>query len=222
MNRCAVLVGLMILTLLCVAPAGARDWYVSAARGKGKKGTQEKPAKDLGNIISRLEDGDRVFIAEGVYLGRGKNGHDKVIVPIEVYGGWSDDFKTRDPWGAHKTILSGVNKSKNWDGGYRLSIDLSKWRKREEHKIVVDGIIVDNAARNRYGGEAQGKIIRTANPKTGDNPSPESGGIGVTAGKLGDIVVRNCVVINTAPTGGAFSIWGNQDSEVTIENFLAV
>ncbi|MEM7384628.1 MAG: hypothetical protein AAF514_06750 [Verrucomicrobiota bacterium] len=54
----------------------ARDYYVSAAKGKGKKATKEKPAKDMGNIISRLVPGDRVHIAGGTYLGRGANGSD--------------------------------------------------------------------------------------------------------------------------------------------------
>ncbi|MBU1699747.1 MAG: right-handed parallel beta-helix repeat-containing protein [Candidatus Eisenbacteria bacterium] len=202
--------------------ADARDWYVSAATGKGKAGTIEKPAKDLGNIISLLADGDRIFIAEGTYPGRGENGHDGITVPVEIYGGWDANFKQRDPWGAHRTILSGSNKSANWDGGYRLSIDLSKWRKNAEHRIVVDGIIVDNGDRNRYATEAQNKIIRSANPKNGEMPTPESGGISVAPWKLGDAVIRNCIVMNTAPTDGAFSIWGHQSSEMVIENNLAI
>ncbi|MEM7167321.1 MAG: hypothetical protein AAF581_17805, partial [Planctomycetota bacterium] len=215
--------GLVVLLLLLAAsPAFAtRDWYVCVANGKGKKGTKEKPAKDLGNIASKLQDGDRVFIAEGIYLGRGKSGQTQITVPVEISAGWDPTFTKRDPWGAHKTILSGLNTSKNWEGGYRLSIDLSKWRKHGAHRVVVDGVIVDNAARNRYKDKTESMIVRMANPKTGQFPTPESGGISVAVWKLGNIEVRNCVVLNTAPTGGAFSIWGHQKSQCIVENNLA-
>jgi len=197
---------LLVTVCVCawVASEGlARDWHVSIARGRGKTGSVEKPAKDLGNIISRLEDGDRVFIAEGVYLGRGENGHDGIDKPVEIYGGFADDFSKRDPWGAHKTILAGTNNTENWVQGYRLSIDLSKRRDiRGQHKVVVDGLIVDNGPRNRYADETESKIIRMANPKTGQNPTPGFGGISVAVTKQGDIEIRNCVVLNTASTGG--------------------
>ena len=41
-------------------PASATDFYVSAARGKGKKATKQKPARDMGNIIQKLNPGDTV------------------------------------------------------------------------------------------------------------------------------------------------------------------
>lgn len=217
---------LLVAVCVCAGVASealARDWYVSAARGRGKAGSIEKPAKDLGNIISRLEDGDRVFIAEGVYPGRGKNGHDGIDKPVEIYGGFADDFSKRDPWGTHKTILAGTNNTENWVQGYRLSVDLSKRRDiRGKHKVVVDGLIVDNGPRNRYAGETESKIIRMANPKTGQNPTPGFGGISVAVTKQGDIEIRNCVVVNTASTGGgAIAAWGSEKSSVTIVNNIA-
>ena len=223
MTRFAYWLPYVIIALLAFNPADARDWYVSAERGKGKKGTTEKPAKDLGNIISKLEDGDRVFIAEGTYTGRGDNGHDKIDKPVEIYGGWNQDFTQRDPWGEHKTILTGTNATENWVQGGRLSIDLSKRRDiKGPHKVVVDGVIVDHGPRNRYNDETETKIIRMANPKTGQNPTPGFGGISVAVTKLGDIEIRNCVVINTAPTGGgAIAAWGSEKSNVVVENNLA-
>jgi len=86
----------------------------------------------------------------------------------------------------------------------------------------VDGIIVDNGERNHYATENQSRIVRSASSGTGAMPTPESGGISIAPWKLGDIVVRNCIVINTAPTDGAFSIWGHQGSNVIIENNLAM
>lgn len=216
------------VALACVCTWSAsealgRDWFVSINRGSGRTGTIEKPAKDLGNIVSRLEDGDRVFIAEGTYLGRGENGCDQVDKAVQIYGGFSDDFTKRDPWGAHKTILTGSNTTENWVQGPRLSIDLAKRRDlRQKHLVVVDGLIVDHGARNRYADEKEAKIIRLANPKTGQNPTPGFGGLSVGVTKLGNIIVRNCIVMNTAPTGnGAIAIWGSERSEVLVENNIA-
>lgn len=231
-TRSRLLLGLLVSSC-AVSLAQARDWYVSAQRGKGKKGTLVKPSKDLGNILKKLKPGDRVLIAEGTYLGRGESGHDAVKVPVEIYGGFSDDFTKRDPWGAHRTILSGVNSSDNWKAGYRLSIKLDKWKDSKTwpgksrydeppHRIVVDGLIVDNAARNRYKTEKRHAIVRTANPKKKQMPTPESGGISVAPWKGGDAVVRNCVILNTAPTQGALALWGNKNSRMLAENNLVV
>ncbi len=220
MRRFLLAAAVFALPFVFADEALARDWYVSVATGKGKKGTIEKPAKDLGNIVTKIEAGDRVHIAEGVYLGRGESGTTQIVVPVEIYGGYSQDFKARDPWGAHKTILSGSNTSENFNTGIRLSVDCSKWRQNAAHKIVVDGIIVDNGDRNRYVEDKDLKIIRKG--ASGKMPSPESGGISVAAWKLGDIVVRNCVVVNTAPTGGAIAVWGHQKSKCTVENNLSI
>jgi hypothetical protein len=51
-------------------------------------------------------------------------------VPVSIIGGWNADFSARDPWGASKTVFSGDVMTKNWDGGARLMIDLSKYRER--------------------------------------------------------------------------------------------
>ena len=68
----------------------------------------------------------RALIAGGTYLGRGENGTNTIEVPVSIIGGYSDDFAKRDPWGAHKTIFSGNNKTKNYSYRPALFIDLNK------------------------------------------------------------------------------------------------
>lgn len=209
----------------------ARDWYISIANGKGKSGTKEKPSKELANIISKLEPGDKIHIAEGVYLGKGDNGTHVINVPVEIYGGYSNDFSTRDPWGKHKTIFSGDNKTKNYQMTPALIIDLMKVKERDGYpgKVVVDGLILDHGARNHYKSDKNHKIIRLANPKTGANPTPESGALVISASKNGmfdkttwDIKVENNIVMNSAPTMGAMSISGYKKSKVEIRNNLII
>ncbi len=209
---------LALLSAVQSAEAG-RDWYVRASDGRGRDGTIEKPARDLGHIISDLQAGDRIFIAGGTYEGRGGSGADEITVPVEIYGGWDPEFKRRDPWGEHATVFTGDNSSRNWTSENRLKIDVSRFGKLEPTRVVVDGIIFDNAARNRYSADGA-KIERKASAN--ENPTPESGGLRISAWRESEIIVRNCIVLNTAPTQGAFSMWGHEGAKFIIENNCAV
>jgi hypothetical protein len=202
--------------------------YVNIATGRGKKATFEKPAKDLGNIISRLEAGDVVCIAEGVYTGRGDNGADSIEIPVTILGGFNQDFTLRDPWGAHRTIFTGVHNSDNFDTGYRLSIDTSKFAtalmevrdEPTEHTVMVDGIVIDNGPRNYYRDDTESGIVRLGTPS--DTPTPESGGLVISTGVNSTVIVQNVVVTNTAPTQGAFAFFPGRAADVTIRNNVAV
>lgn len=118
--------------MLTSSVALAEEYFVSIARGKGKDATKEQPAKDLGNIVAKLKDGDTVNIAEGVYLGRDESGSDLVPVAVKIVGGWADDFSKRDPWGAHKTILTGAG-AMSGSTQYRLMVDSVEVR-RDSHR----------------------------------------------------------------------------------------
>lgn len=219
------LVTVLASCALGVGEAQARDWYVSAARGKGKKGTVEKPSKDLGNIAKKLEPGDVVHIAEGTYRGRGKVGSVTLQVPVQIIGGYSDDFKKRDPWGAHRTILSGVNKSRNYTPDPTLFIDLAKYT-GANHPILVDGLIVDMGGRNHYATDEEAKLLPKASPAKGTNPSPSLGALVVRAGKSEkfdrgprwQIAVKNNIVINAYTNQGALSVSGFKGSKISIHN----
>jgi hypothetical protein len=213
----------------------ATDWYVSAARGKGKKGTMDKPAVDLSNIINKLEAGDTVHIAEGTYTGKGDCGYYEILVPVSIIGGYSDDFSKRDPWGAHKTIFAGTVNTPNYKPKARLEIDLMKYANTNPDgavtPILIDGIIVNHGFQNRYKTEKKQMIERLASPKKKENPTPDQGAIRVSvskcpmrapAGSHWDITVRNCVVVNSAPTQGVINVAGYKGSKVVIENNLTV
>ena len=212
--------GILILIFLCTFNGQAqtsanfanegRDWYISKNTGSGQLGTKERPAKDLGNIIHKLQPNDRIHIAEGIYMSKGKRGADEINVPVQIYGGYNTDFSFRDPWDAHKTIFTGVNEYLKLTDP-RLYIRTDQQRESNGQKstggaIVVDGIIVDNGPRNRYHKNENLAIRRKASPKSQQNPSPESGGIVIVASHYTKVMVRNCVVMNTAPTEGAISV----------------
>lgn len=208
--------------------AEARDWYVSRDRGKGKNGTREKPAKDLGNIASKLAAGDVIHIAAGTYVGKGNSGSTTIKVPVRIIGGYDQAFARRDPWGAHRTVLTGKNPSKNYTARPTLEIDLMRYNGKEMPEILVDGVIVDNQGRNRYKTDKKLVVLRRAKP--GEfNPSPSMGAIVINVSKSGNydkgahwkITVKNCVVMNSHGTsGGAITVGGYKNSRVLLENNL--
>ena len=218
----------LVFSLLLPQSLSAQDWYISAANGKGKKATKEKPAKDIGNIATKLVGGDVVHIAGGTYLGRGKNGSTTILVPVTIIGGYDETFTTRDPWGAHKTIFSGDNLTSNYAATPSLFIDLMKYS-GPASDIRVDGIIIDQSARNRYNDE-KSKLIPMADPKTGKNPSPSMGGLVIRVSKSQkfdnwprwNIVVQNNIVMNVYGNGGALSVSGYKGSKILIDNNLVI
>ena len=202
--------------------------YVNVETGSGRNATLERPANDLGNIVSRLEPGDVVCIAEGIYTGRGDSGSDNIEIPVVILGGFNQDFTVRSPWRDHLTIFTGLHNSDNFVTTYRLSIDTSKFAtplmevrgEPTEHTVMVDGLIIDNGPRNYYRDETESAIVRMGTPS--DTPTPESGGLVISTGINSTVVVQNVIVVNTAPTQGAFTFFPGRAADVTIRNNVAV
>jgi len=203
-----------------------REWFVSKTTGSGQLGTKERPAKDLGNIIHKLLPNDIIYIAEGTYLSKGKRGADEINVPVKIYGGYDTTFTTRDPWDAHKTIFTGLNEyMKLTDPRLYIRTDQqreSNGQLSQGSVIIVDGIIINNGPRNRYHLDKNLAIRRQASPKSGQNPSPETGGIVIVGSKYTNISVQNCVVMNTAPTEGAISIRVFKGGKGIIQNNFCI
>ncbi|MFN2323484.1 MAG: hypothetical protein ABR510_11065 [Trueperaceae bacterium] len=216
-------------TLVAGTPALAQACtkYVSE-EGSGRVATLERPARDLGNIAGDLEPGDVVCITGGVFNGRADSGADRIEVPVEIYGGFAPDFSARDPWGAHVTVLTGVHNADNFTTDTRLTIDTSGFATRlmvargeeTEHRVVVDGLVIDHGDRNYYAGDDELRIIRQGTPA--HTPTPESGGLNIRTGVTSTIVVRHVIVMNTAPTQGAFAFFPGAAADVTVEHSLAV
>ncbi len=203
-----------------------RKWYVSSANGSGQKGTKEKPARDLGNIIHHLKPNDVIYIAGGSYVSKGGQGSDEINVPVQIYGGYDETFTKRDPWGLTKTIFTGTNEYMKLTAP-RLYIRTDQQRESNGQlstgsEIIVDGLLFDNGPRNRYHEDKGLAIRRQASPNSGHNPSPESGGVVIVASKYTHVTVKNCVIMNTAPTEGALSIRIFHGAKGIVQNNLCI
>ncbi|MCP4377299.1 MAG: hypothetical protein GY794_14125, partial [bacterium] len=60
LSKRQIAVTVATLLLLATSNVFARDFYISIERGKGKTERKKKPAKDMGNIISKLAPGDTI------------------------------------------------------------------------------------------------------------------------------------------------------------------
>lgn len=224
-HRTAILLTLTMLASAATAQECTR--YVSEA-GSGRNATIERPARDLGTIAADLQAGDIVCITGGVFTGRADSGADVITVPVQIWGGFSPDFSSRDPWGAYRTVFTGVHNSQNFSTDVRLRIDTSAFATRlmeargepTAHTVLVDGIIFDSGDRNYYSDESQAQIVRMGTPA--HTPTPESGGLHITTGVNSTVIVRNSIVLNTAPTQGAIALFPGSRAQVTVDNNVAV
>ncbi len=223
--RTAILLTLGLLASAATAQECSK--YVSEAGG-GRNATIERPARDLGTIAADLQAGDIVCITGGTYTGRADSGADVITVPVQIWGGFSPDFSSRDPWGAHQTVFTGVHNSQNFSTDVRLRIDTSDFATKlmeargepTAHTVLVDGIIFDSGDRNYYSDESEAQIVRMGTPA--HTPTPESGGLQITTGVNSTVVVRNNIVLNTAPTQGAIALFPGARAQVTVDNNVAV
>ena len=204
------------------AVSEGKNYYVRPD-GKGKDATKEMPAKDIAAIAMQLKAGDVVHLAAGVYTSKADQSSDVFTVPISIIGGYSPDFSSRDPWGQHKTVFSGSNDISKGLTTERIGILTDKDYKDWTGTVLIDGIIVDNGARNYYqNAQTEMLILRKASPEKGMNPTPNTPGIKVRTGSGTKVVVKNCVITNTAPTQGALDVQVGKGGAALIENNLIV
>ncbi len=207
----------LFLTIQTTQAQQGKDYYISPT-GKGRLATKEKPAKDLAALIMKLKNGDVVHIAGGTYKSKSGRGSDVIRVSVSIIGGYSPDFLSRDPWGIHKTIFTGTNDYNTGLTTARLRINGNA-----NAPVLIDGIIIDNGPRNRYKTDKHQLILRKASASKGENPSPETPGIKILMKGVGtSITVKNCIIMNTAPTQGALDVQLGKDGNAVISNNLIV
>jgi len=201
--------------------SGVTNYYIRPD-GKGKEASKSSPAKDIAAIAMQLKAGDIVHVAAGIYTSKGDQSSDVFTVPISIIGGYSPDFNTRDPWRKYKSIFSGTNDISKGLTTERIGILTDKGYKDWTGEIVIDGIIIDNGARNYYSDAKEVFIRRKASPEKGMNPTPNTPGIKIRTGSGTKVIVKNCIITNTAPTQGALDIQVGKDGSALIENNLIV
>ncbi len=196
------------------ANAFAADIYVSIETGKNKgdnAGSKEAPYKNLFKAIAEAKAGDTIHVAGGIYQGKAKQGWFEVTEPINIIGGYANDFSSRDPVKT-PTVLQPMNAN-NPDQGTGRGILAYKLSNKKGYNVVVDGLTIDEAFSNTYHpnkgkpeGFALGMLVPTGPAKgnTIDNPTKEAQfssrerallHVDGTGGE-GNFTVQNCLFAN--------------------------
>ncbi|HMB92667.1 MAG TPA: DUF1565 domain-containing protein, partial [Rhodothermales bacterium] len=114
-------------------PAGAAvDIYVSPEGSNKNDGSKGSPMKNIDKALEKAPEGARIHVTEGVYTGTFGVGYWEIHKPVELYGGYSTDFSTRDPF-THLTLLQPPADA----------FDKSASRHVMEVKKPINGVVVD-------------------------------------------------------------------------------
>ena len=185
-----VLFGAAVLML--TANTWAKDWYVSATTGGNRNdGSKASPLKDLQKAVDMASAGDRIYITEGNYTGKLDVGCICLDKPVELYGGYSADFASRDILKNRTTIYT--EPKHNGTAGSKALIQLED--KITPGDVVIDGFLFDRGAANNYKpastSEVKGLLSGIMIPEQKQTEKPAITGIA-----RGSLTIRNCVFNN--------------------------
>ncbi len=203
--------GLLMIVLVALLgfseTLNAKDLYVSIGTGKNKgPGTKEKPFKRLQKAITKAKKGDKIYVAEGNYLGKMKVGFiDLKKKPLSIYGGYSKDFSERDPL-KYQTKIQPTPKQ-NGTSSNRALLEASF----SNGDAVIDGMIFDRGYQTAY--KVSGNPENRGQPEGVESgmyikPPGQGGNHGenhvvsverpVIAGKIskGNLTIQNCIFMN--------------------------
>lgn len=213
-----------VLVMCTTISINAKDLYVTKEKGNNQNvGTKEAPFKNLESALKIAQAGDRILVAEGNYTGLRDKGYLEVPQPVEIIGGYSQDFSSRDIVRYRTTIIP--SRESGESGRKPL---LSILNVPVGTTCIIDGVILDRGEQNAYSTKESviegltGRILSpTEKPPTG--PSTVDEPLLCFTNKVnakieGALIIRNCVFLN-----GHFAIQGGfKKGTVTIHNNIFI
>ncbi|HON48857.1 MAG TPA: DUF1565 domain-containing protein, partial [Kiritimatiellia bacterium] len=209
----------------------AATLHVSATTGESVRkadGSKEKPWRDLQAALDKAQPGDTILVAAGNYLGTSDQGFLKMTIPVNIMGGYTDDFASRDVL-KNLTMVQPTTAQNGTSRSFALlSIgDPNKPRSLNagDGGITIDGIVFDRGFSNGYHPtKGKPKDVDTGmliNPP-GQGINGDAKNVATVAQPLiyfgngfGNVTIRNCTFAN----GGNYAIRGSwSQGKVVIEN----
>ena len=235
MKMRTVLLFVLILVLASGAVSGA-DFYVNGETGgsvRSADGSKGQPWKDLQVALDKAAAGDTIHITAGNYLGTSDRGFLMMQAPVNLRGGYSSDFSSRDVLRYRTLIQPPASTNRTAQSSALLSLgDPNKVGQfKVPGTITIDGIIFDRGFSNAYSPD-KGK---PAGVETGMLINPPGQGINGTAqgittvqkplvyivtGSTGNLTIQNCVFANS----GNYAIlgtWVNGNIKIQNNVFIA-
>lgn len=181
-------------------PVVAATWYVSPDGKKKNEGTDpSQPLKAIWNAIEKAAPGDKIYVAGGNYTGKAACGFIVVDKPLEIYGGYSPDFSTRDVAKYQTSIRPSIemNATPPQNGTVEFKIDGANT------VTVFDGFIIDHSNVNAYHSkEGKPEGVETGMwlepPTKGDYEYASLKKYLMYGNTDGTITISNCIFLNSS------------------------
>ncbi|MCR5710681.1 MAG: DUF1565 domain-containing protein [Bacteroidales bacterium] len=225
-----------LMALLVAVPAFAavndgRTWYVSQNAGSNRNdGSKGAPLKNIQKAIDLASQGDVILVAEGNYYGLLNSGNIKINKGLSIFGGYSDDFSTRDIL-VHRTYIQpSATSNGTAQGQGTIQINVSQ----NGTLVELDGLIMDRGNSVAYNPRGEGRPAGVDSPMMQPIGSAGIGAPGVpeekvyttetaivyiNTGSKSDVTIRNCAFLN----GPNFGIMGSTyTSKVIVDNCIFV
>ncbi len=199
----------------------AKVIYVSPAGNNANDGASASAAmKDLDKALLKASAGDRINLAEGTYTATFGVGYWEIDKPVQIYGGYSADFSSRDPF-KHLTVMQppadAFSKSAN-----KNVIDM----KKALNGVTIDGLVFEGGMKTPYNNDPDAKKAgRCDGCETGmmlvgpGQKNPE----GVMLVLFGNNhIVRNCIFVNSSFGGVRAKIGQAGAGDIEIANNIFV
>lgn len=203
--------------------------YVSSENGSNRNsGAKDAPYKNLQKAIDQAPDGATIIVAQGNYYGTLNSGNINITKSVKIYGGYNDDFSSRDVL-KYRTMVqpSGAsNGSQSGQGTMQIKIN------NANAVVVIDGLLFDRGNSVAYNPKGEGKPEGVECPMMQPIGTAGIGGPSLTEQvyttetaeiyfdnpTLSQITIRNCAFLN-APN---YAIRGMFKGSANISNNIFV
>ena len=200
MREMKKLLATFIVSAAIVVPALATTWYVSPDGKKKNPGTSAaEPLNSIWRAVEQAAPGDKILVAAGNYTGKASCGFIVIDKPVEIYGGYSADFSTRDIAKNLTTIRPSIemNATPPQNGTVEFNITDPKGN------TVFDGFVLDHSDVNAYHSkEGKPEGVETGMwlepPTKGDYPYASLKKYLMYGNTDGTITISNCLFLNSS------------------------
>ena len=200
MREMKKLLATFIVSAAIVVPALATTWYVSPDGKKKNPGTS--PAEPLNSIWKAVEQaasGDKILVAAGNYTGKASCGFIVIDKPVEIYGGYSADFNSRDIAKNLTTIRPSIEMNAAPPKNGTVEFDI----KDPKGNTVFDGFVLDHSGVNAYHSkEGKPEGVDTGMwlepPTKGDYEYASLNKYLMYGNTDGNITISNCLFLNSS------------------------
>ena len=235
MRKSIIFTAILLLFLSSITTSGA-DFYINAKTGgsvRGADGSKASPWKDVQIALDKASAGDTIHISGGNYLGMSDVGYLVMKAPVNLKGGYSPNFSSRDVLRYQTKIQPPASSNKTAQNSPLLSLgEASKVGQfKVNGEITIDGIIFDRGFSNAYhptkgkpAGVETGMLVHA--PGQGENDTEKNvitikqPLIYIVTGSTGNLTIQNCVFANGS-FYGILGTWTNGKIKIKNNVFVA-